>query len=83
MYKYRVLLQDKEKGFQFAIKVDLTEGVKLVKLETLSELGIDLKTAAEWLSETFALREFPDATFVKTEFIEPPSYGYEPCGWTH
>ncbi len=83
MYKYRVLLQDKEKGFQFAIKVDVTEDVKLVTSETLAQCGIDLKTSAEWLSEILALKEFPDAIFVKTDYIEPPSYGYEPCGWTH
>lgn len=83
MYKYRVLLQDKEKGFQFAIKVDVTEDVKLVTSETLAQCGIDLKTSAEWLSEILALKEFPDAIFVKTDYIGPPSYGYEPCGWTH
>lgn len=83
MYKYRVLLQDKEKGFQFAIKVDVTEDVKLVTLETLAHCGIDLETSAEWLSEILAVREFPDAIFVKADYIEPPSYGYEPFTWGH
>lgn len=83
MYKFRVLLQDKEKGFQFAIKVDVAEDIKLVNPETLSELGINLKTAAEWLSEILARTEFPDTIFVKTDYIESPSYGYEPFTWGH
>lgn len=83
MYKYRVLLQDKEKGFQFAIKVDVAENVKNVNPEILSELGISLETSAEWFSEILALYEFPDAIFVKTDYIEPPSYGYEPFSWGH
>lgn len=81
MYKFRVLLKDKEKGFLFAIKVDVAEEVKHVTSETLAQCGIDLKTSAEWLSEILAVKEFPDAVFVKTDYIESPSYGYEPFTW--
>jgi hypothetical protein len=80
MYKYRVLLQDKEKGFQFAIKISAENKTGS---ETLAQYGCTVEDGARWEAKAMALQEFPDADFVKAEYIEPPSYGYEPFTWGH
>lgn len=80
MYKYRVLLQDKEKGFQFAIEV---ESENKTGSETLAQYGYTVEDGARWEAGGMALKEFPDSILIKTEYIEPRSYGYEPFTWGH
>lgn len=75
MYKYRVLLQDKEKGFQFAIEV---EAENKTGSETLAQYGYTVKDGARWEAGGMALQEFPDSILIKTDYIEPRNYGYEP-----
>lgn len=80
MYKYRVLLEDKEKGFQFAIEV---EAENKTGSETLAQYGRTVEDGARWEAEGMALNEFPDSILIKSDYIEPPSYGYEPFTWGH
>lgn len=77
---YRVLLEDKEKGFQFAIEVD---SENKTWSETLAQYGYIVEDGDRWEAGGMALQEFPDSFLIKIDYIEPPSYGYEPFGWTN
>lgn len=74
MNLYRVLLQDKEKGFQFAIVVCAENKTGS---ETLAQYGYTVSDGARWESVGLALQEFPDSIIVESKLLPLREYCYE------
>lgn len=72
---FRVLMQDKELGFQFAMTYDVFAS----RTETLAQYGISEEKSCIENAKVAALMEFPDAIIVEVQHVisEPLLGGFE------